>query len=93
MTHMAEGFWYSPYNFAIVSATIAFSNEGNLLIFNWYKIYYNILNMDHNKIMPKKSKSMQRAFIKKRNDPLRNFVNFERGPKCREAHKKKLQGI
>ncbi|MEO8764507.1 MAG: metallophosphoesterase [Ginsengibacter sp.] len=28
------GFYYSPYNFAIVSATIAFSNEGNLFNFS-----------------------------------------------------------
>ncbi|MEO8414515.1 MAG: BamA/TamA family outer membrane protein [Ginsengibacter sp.] len=28
------GFYYSPYNFAIVSATIAFSNEGNLYNFS-----------------------------------------------------------
>jgi Calcineurin-like phosphoesterase len=28
------GLYYSPYNFAIVSATIAFSNEGNLLNFS-----------------------------------------------------------
>jgi hypothetical protein len=28
------GFYYSPYNFAIVSATIAFSDEGHLFNFS-----------------------------------------------------------